>query len=101
MSPEELENFQPANGAEILAWEQFNNARSGKPADTLNATKEVTDRTEGRAPQKISVDNTSELERLIIRVQERILAQTGIELGRDEAIERIVAYRPELAGAVE
>jgi hypothetical protein len=101
MTPEELENFKPANGAEILAWEQFNNARSGKPSDTLNATKEVTDRTEGRAPQKINVDNTSDLERLIIRLQERVRAETGIELTREETIERIVAYRPELAGAIE
>jgi hypothetical protein len=59
MTPEEPENFKPANGAEILAWEQFNNARSGKPSDTLNASKEVTDRTEGRARQLVQVDNTA------------------------------------------
>jgi hypothetical protein len=101
MTEEELQNFRPANGAEILAWQQFNNARGGKPADSLNAAREVTDRTEGRARQSIQVSNTGELERLIIRVQERILAQTGIELTRDEAVERILAYRPELGGAIE
>jgi hypothetical protein len=47
------------------------------------------------------VGNTSELERLIIRVQEQILVKTGIELTREQAIEHITAYRPELGEALE
>lgn len=101
MSPEELESFKPTNGAEIIALEQFNNARTGKPPDQLGAAKEITDRTEGRAPQRIVLDNTSELEKLIIRVQERVLAQTGIEITRERAVDMIIAYRPELAEGIE
>lgn len=101
MSPDELESFKPTNGAEIIALEQFNNARKGKPSDQLGAAKEIVDRTEGRAPQRIVLDNTSELEKLIIRVQERILAQTGIEITREKAVDLITAYRPELAEGIE
>jgi len=69
----------------------------GKRSKTLYAAKEITDLVEGRASQRIHVDNTSELERLIICVRERVFADAGIELSRDQAIERIVTYRPELA----
>lgn len=47
------------------------------------------------------MDNTSELERLIIRVQERSLAELGIEITREQAIERIIAYKPELAETLQ
>jgi hypothetical protein len=101
MTPKELEDFEPSNGAEIIAWGQFNTARYGKPSASLGAAREVTDRTEGKARQTVRVDNTSDLEKLVIRVQERALAQLGLEVSREEAIARIVAYRPELAAAFE
>lgn len=101
MSAEELEVFKPSNGAEIIAFEQFKNAQKAEPKDQLGAAKEITDRTEGRAPQRIVVDNTSELEKLIIRVQERILAQTGIEISRERALELVGSYRPELVEDLE
>lgn len=100
LSPEEIETFQPSNVAEELALGQIRAARAGKPAETLRAIKEVTDRTEGKARQPLDLKNTSDLDQLIIRVQERIGAITGREVTRDEAIERIVAYRPELARAL-
>jgi hypothetical protein len=99
MSPEEFKRFKPANIAEEIALEQVKNARKKAPHVTLAAAKEITDRTEGRAPQRVVVDNTSELERLIIRVQERILSQAGMELTRKQTIELITGYRPELAEA--
>ncbi len=58
---------------------------------------EVTDRTEGKAPQTINVNDVNELERLVIRVQERVLAQTGRELAHELALEHVLAYRPDLA----
>lgn len=107
MNRKERDGFQAriesgdANGAEEIAWQQYQNALKGTPKDQLGAAKEITDRTEGRAPQRIVVDNTSELERLIIRVQERVLAQTQLEISRERAIELITTYRPELAEAIE
>lgn len=101
MTPDELKKFKPVNVAEELALNQIKNAQTGKPAATLRAVREVTDRTEGRAPQRVMVDNTSELERLVIRVQERIFAQTGIEITRERAVELIVGYKPELGEAIE
>jgi hypothetical protein len=75
-------------------------AQAGNPSETLRAIKEVTDRTEGKARQSLDFNKRGELEQLIIRVQERIRASTGLELTRDEAIERIAAYRPELISAL-
>jgi hypothetical protein len=100
LSPEELRTFQPSNVAEELALEQIRTAQAGKPSETLRAIKEVTGRTEGKARQPLELKNTSELERLIIRVQERVWASTGREVTREEAIERIVAYRPEFASVL-
>jgi hypothetical protein len=101
LTPEELDVFQPANGAEQIALKQINNARDGKPHDTLAAVKEVTDRTEGRTRQTVHIDNTSDVEKLVIRIQERALAQLGLEVSREEAIAKIIAYRPELGTAFE
>jgi hypothetical protein len=111
LSPAQLKKFKPSNVAEIVALEQvrtaIRDAKRGrydaelKPADVLASAKEITDRTEGRAPQRVIVDNTSELERLIIRVQERILAQTGIEITREAAVAQIAHYRPELAEGLD
>lgn len=100
LTPEELKEFKPANTAEELALKQIRAALMGKPQATLNAVKEITDRTEGKARQPLELKNTSEVEQLIIRVQQRILASTGREVTREEAIERIVAYRPELASTL-
>lgn len=100
LSPEEFKTFQPSNVAEELALEQIRRAQAGKPAETLRAIKEVTDRTEGKARQRSDFNNRNELEKLIIRVQERIRTSTGLEVTRDEAIERITVYRPELTSTL-
>jgi hypothetical protein len=101
MSLEDFDKFKPVNVAEELALELVNQAQSGKPAVTLAAIKEITDRTEGRAPMRVIVDGTDELERLVIRVRERVLTQTGVEITREMAVERITAYKPELAEVFE
>lgn len=111
LSPAELEEFTPSNVAEQIALEQVKTAQRDatrgmynvdlKPADTLAATKEITDRTEGRALQRVQVDNTTELERLVIRVQERVLAQSGIQMDHEQALQIVTSYRPELAEANE
>jgi hypothetical protein len=96
LSSEELANFKPANVAEAIAYRQIGAAIYGP--QPLPSTIEITDRTEGKAQQRIEHVDVSEAERLLIRVQERFLAQTGVELSREEAIERLCAIKPELAG---
>jgi hypothetical protein len=80
-----------------MALRQIVSGIYGAAPFALPSTKEVTDRTEGKAPQTINVNDVNELERLVIRVQERVLAQTGRELSRDLALEHVLAYRPDLA----
>lgn len=101
LSPAQRKKFKPANIAEELALDMLEIARSGTDQNKLAVVREITDRTEGRAPQRVVVDNTTELERLIIRVQERVFAQTGVEITRSEAIGLITTYRPELGEAIE
>ena len=97
MTAAELEAFVPANGAEILAWEQFKSAMLGAPKDSLAAAKEITDRVEGKAKAVIETTKAGdELELLVGRIQERVRAATGQEMTRAEVIERIRAFRPEM-----
>jgi Family of unknown function (DUF5681) len=97
---EEFKSYEPETVVEAIAYRQIFNAIY-HPKKDLAAAVEIADRTEGRAKQSIEVSNTGELERLIIRVQERILAQTGIELSREQAIEQIIEYRPELKDSLK
>jgi hypothetical protein len=99
MTAEELHEFKPQTAADAIAHRQVMTAIYGEKA--LAAAKEITDRTEGKARQTVDLDQPSELERLIIWVRERVMSEAGIELSREEAIERIVSYRPELAGRFE
>jgi hypothetical protein len=94
LSPAELAVFEPKTVADEIALARVQGAK-GKRG--LAETVEITDRTEGKAPQTINVNDVNELERLVIRVQERVLAQTGRELARDLALEHVLAYRPDLA----
>ena len=60
LTPEELKEYEPKTVAQEIALARIKAAKNGDKG--LNDTKEVTDRTEGRAPQ--SVDITSGGERL-------------------------------------
>lgn len=91
-----LQAFKPANAAEAAALRQVYTSIYG--AEALPSLKEITDRMEGKAPATVKHEDVSQIERLIIRIQERHLAYTGRELDRDQAIEQIVAFKPELAG---
>jgi hypothetical protein len=99
MSAEELHEFMPQTAADAIAYRQVMTAIYGENA--LAAAKEITDRTEGKVRRALDPEKSSELERLIIRVRERVMSEAGIELSREEAIERIVAYRPEFASSLE
>lgn len=52
MSDEELNEFKPANQNQKIALKRIIDAQ-----DDLNTTKEITDRTEGKAPQSIDISN--------------------------------------------
>lgn len=94
MTPAELESFQPANVAESIALSRIQAAQGeDKPYNTA----EITDRTEGKAKQVLEVNTGLEHERMIIRLQERFLARTGIELSRDEAVARLAEIDPTFA----
>ena len=105
MNPEEIRAFEPTNGAGELALARYKEARDGHskhPLLPLQAAKEITDRTEGKARAIIETKSGSdELERLIGRIQERARVQLGLELTRDEVLEQIRAYRPELVEGYE
>lgn len=94
MSSAELAEFKPANGAEEIALARFNKAKTDRG---LPDTAEITDRLEGKAPQRFEHSNVDERERIIIRLQERFLARTGVELSRSEAVARLAELDPTLA----
>jgi hypothetical protein len=55
-SPEELADYEPANVAEAIALKQIRNAMETEEAlIALPSAKEVTDRTEGKAPQRMDL----------------------------------------------
>ena len=94
MSPEQIESFVPSNGAEEIALARYKQAKTKRG---LKDAIEVTDRTEGKAAATIRIES-DESERLIIRLQERFLARTGIELSRSDAIARLTDLDPSFAG---
>jgi len=57
MSPEEFEEFVPITMAQKIALQRINNATL---TDGLNDTKEITDRTEGKAQQSIDMTSNGE-----------------------------------------
>ena len=98
LSPAELESFEPANVAELAALKQIRATIDGTAAiKALPSLQEITDRTEGKARQVLEVNTGLEHERMIIRLQERFLARTGIELSRDEAVARLAEIDPAFA----
>jgi hypothetical protein len=69
LSPDEFADYEPANVAEAIALKQIRNAMETEEAlIALPSVKEVTDRTEGKAPQTIKHTDMNELERLVLRV---------------------------------
>ena len=94
LSPAELAAFEPANGAEVIALARFKQAMTARG---LPDTAEITDRTEGKAKQVLEVNTGIEHERMIIRLQERFLARTGVELSREEATARLAEIDPTFA----
>ncbi len=57
MSPSEFDEYKPETVAQKIAYERLLNAQT---SEGLNDTKEVTDRTEGRAPQTIDMTSNGE-----------------------------------------
>ena len=100
LSAEDLDAFVPSNVAESIALARVRDAqqRDGNATIGLKNAAEITDRTEGKAPQRIEHSSNLESERMIIRLQERFLARTGIELTRADAIARLIELEPALAG---
>lgn len=77
MTPEELTEFTPSTVAQKIAWQRLTSALS---KEGLMDTKEVTDRTEGKAPQ--SIDLTSgggPLEPLTVRIIDERQRDTDTE----------------------
>ena len=99
MPIDEFDAYEPKNVAEELAMRQIELAARGGVGDSLAATREITDRTEGKAPRTVAVERRDKLDNLIIAYQQRVLSATGEELSRTEALARLVSYRPEIADA--
>jgi len=57
MSPEEFNEFIPVTMAQKIALKRLTNAAD---SDGLNDTREITDRTEGKAPQSIDMTSNGE-----------------------------------------
>lgn len=63
MSPGELTKYKPKSVAEEIAIEQATTARGdGVEQQSLAAAREITDRTEGRAPQTVNVSGDIQIE---------------------------------------
>lgn len=58
MSPEEIRSFQPETVAQDIALARIRAARDARLG--LNDAKEITDRTEGKAPQSVDVTSGGE-----------------------------------------
>jgi hypothetical protein len=62
MTPEELAVWEPRNGAEILAAEQFKRACNPSAKQTLNYAERITDRTDGPVVRKVQKEDITQLE---------------------------------------
>ena len=97
MSPDELTRYRPKSVAEEIAIEQVKNARGyGVEQQSLAAAKEITDRTEGKAPQTVNLNGNlanAETTRLIIEQAITALvglsAAAGVALSQEKARSRI------------
>lgn len=56
MPDDEYEKFKPANKSQKIAWSMVENADERRP----DIVKEITDRTEGKAPQSIDLKSDGE-----------------------------------------
>ena len=100
LSPDEIANFEPKTGAEIIAFKQFVEACSNKKS--LAYAQEITNRTSGVLEKKVVVkQELSDSEQIVARFIERYQSKTGVLLSREDAIERIVSYKPELADSLK
>lgn len=93
MPNEEFDNFKPASSAQRIAHTRIMTA-CGTDELALRATKEITDRTEGRPQQGIDMnveqDNTEHIIKGFVIptlpeyfIDDDIIAQAGEELGRN------------------
>lgn len=64
MTPAELEEFKPETVAQEIALTRLKQARKG---EGLNDAKEITDRTEGKAPQFIGLGGNEEYEQIFVQ----------------------------------
>ena len=79
LSPDELKSFKPKNVAEEIALKQVRAAC--KSSKALASVKEITDRTEGKVPQRVEVkeDNVDAYEEAF-----RIFCELSAHLGLSE-----------------
>src|ERR1051325_12209443 len=61
MTTEELAVWEPRNGAEILAAEQFKRACDPNAKHTLNYAERITDRTDGPLARKVQKEDITQL----------------------------------------
>ncbi len=80
--------------AEVLAEQMIIKARSGD----VQAIKEITDRTEGKAKQTVtlSMDKRDQLEQAVQGII-RDAEAAGVECSREEAINTLSLFRPEVS----
>jgi len=104
LAPDELDGYEPVNVAEEIALRQIKDARGSSPlTPSLPAVKEITDRTEGKAPQR--VDITSDVNVNVVQV--RVILDAATKLARDHGVsldiarEWMLAARPELRELVD
>jgi hypothetical protein len=62
MTPEELAVWEPRNGAEIMAAEQFKRACNPTARQTLNYAERITDRTDGPVIRKVLREDITQLQ---------------------------------------
>jgi len=101
LTPDEIETYAPVNVAEKIALTQVKNALADKePLLALPSTKEITDRTEGKAPQRVEISKAPEgTDELLDRVRLQMIAEFPgadpalVERTVQEEFERLEAKR--------
>jgi hypothetical protein len=97
LGPEELQEYRPKNAAEAIALRQVISGIYGQ--DALPSAKEITDRTEGKAPQSLQLkvsesDDAAKWQ----EIAEHLSAQFGVPI---EQVRRdLAAQKPELASTL-
>jgi hypothetical protein len=102
MAPEELAIWEPRNGAEIMAAEQFKRACNPNARQTLNDAERITDRTDGPIVRKVQKEDMTRVRVERQRFEAAIdLLVEEYSISRADAAANLVEVEPSFRKFVE